>query len=324
MIITRTPYRVSFLGGGSDIASFYEKSPGAVLSTSIQQYMYITAHPSFNAKETRVKYTRTEVVEDIDDIEHPIVRAALKKLDIQGVEITSVGDIPAQTGLGSSSSFTVGLLLALHAYKGEDISKEDLAKEACEIEIDILGEPIGKQDQYAAAYGGLRQYTFKSDGTVDIEVVNLTQDKRQELEESLLLFFTGTTRSASKILKEQSESLSNDESKTIAMQQMVGMVPQLLSELLQGNVASLGDYLDKGWNIKRHLATSISNSNLNQIYEKARRYGASGGKILGAGGGGFFLLSCPKSKQNNLIAKLGLKYIPVKFDTDGATIVYRD
>ena len=186
MIVTRTPYRISFMGGGSDISSFYEKSYGTVLSAAIQQYMYISVHPSFKSNETRVKYNRTEVVEDINDIEHPIVKAVLQKLNVRGVEITSVGDIPAQTGLGSSSSFTVGLLLAIHTYKGEDVSKEDLAREACEIEIDILREPIGKQDQYAAVFGGLRQFTFRSDGSVGVDTVRMPEDKYAELEESLL------------------------------------------------------------------------------------------------------------------------------------------
>lgn len=323
MIITRTPYRISFMGGGSDIASFYEKSYGTVLSAAIQQYMYISVHPSFKSNETRVKYNRTEVVEDINDIEHPIVKAVLQKLNVRGVEITSVGDIPAQTGLGSSSSFTVGLLLAIHTYKGEDVSKEDLAREACEIEIDILREPIGKQDQYAAVFGGLRQFTFRSDGSVGVDTVRMPEDKHAELEESLLLFYTGQTRSASKILEEQAESLLNNSNKVAALQKMVDMVPQLRNELEQGSVEKLGDYLDEGWEIKRTLANSISNPELDETYKKARALGATGGKVLGAGGGGFFLLSCPKSKQKDLTVGLGLKCIPIKFDYDGATIVYR-
>lgn len=322
MIITRTPYRVSFLGGGSDIAGFYKKTPGAVISTSIQQYMYISVHPSFNPRETRVKYTRIETVENIDDLEHPIVRAVLKKLNVHGVEISSIGDIPAQTGLGSSSSFTVGLLQAIHAYKGKRISKEALAQEACEIEIDILGEPIGKQDQYAAAYGGLRQYTFNSKGSVDVEPITLSNIKRTELEESLLLFFTGITRSASKVLSEQSKNIANNQGKENALRDMVNMVPALRTELERGNVESLGKYLHEGWEIKRGLASSISSSEIDETYQKARELGAIGGKILGAGGGGFFLLYCPKAKQRHLIAELGLKRLPVKFDQGGAQIVY--
>lgn len=323
MIVTRTPYRISFMGGGSDISSFYEKSYGTVLSAAIQQYMYISVHPSFKSNETRVKYNRTEVVEDINDIEHPIVKAVLQKLNVRGVEITSVGDIPAQTGLGSSSSFTVGLLLAIHTYKGEDVSKEDLAREACEIEIDILREPIGKQDQYAAVFGGLRQFTFRSDGSVGVDTVRMPEDKHAELEESLLLFYTGQTRSASKILEEQAENLSNNSNKVVALQEMVDMVPRLRNELEQGSVERLGDYLDKGWEIKRTLANSISNSELDEIYKKARALGATGGKVLGAGGGGFFLFSCSKPKQKELIANLGLKCIPIRFDHGGATVVYR-
>jgi D-glycero-alpha-D-manno-heptose-7-phosphate kinase len=322
VIITRTPYRVSFLGGGSDMASFYEKMPGMVISTTIQQYMYISVHPSFNPRETRVKYNKIETVENIDELEHPIVKAVLKKLSVQGVEISSIGDIPAQTGLGSSSSFTVGLLQAIHAYKGENISKEDLAREACEIEIDILREPIGKQDQYAAAYGGLRQFTFNSDGSVAVDSVTVPKSKKEELEESLLLFFTGVTRSASKVLAEQSKNIASDQDKAGALRRMVNMVPSLHDDLENGNVESLGKYLHEGWQIKRGLASSISNSEIDETYQKAREIGAVGGKILGAGGGGFFLLYCPKAKQQRLIAELGLRYLPVKFDDEGAQIVY--
>lgn len=322
MIITRTPYRVSFLGGGSDIAGFYEKTSGMVISTSIQQYMYISVHPSFNPRETRVKYSKIESVENIEDLEHPIVKAVLKKLGVEGVEISSIGDIPAQTGLGSSSSFAVGLLQAIHAYKGEVVTKEELAKEACEIEIEILREPIGKQDQYAAAFGGLKQFTFNSNGSVTVDPVLVPDAKRKELEESLLLFYTGVTRSASKVLEEQSKNIASNQDKAQALQRMVGMVPDLRAELESGNIDSLGRYLHEGWEIKRSLASSISSSDIDAIYKKARDLGAIGGKILGAGGGGFFLLYCPKAKQENLIKNLDLKYLPVKFDEEGAQIVY--
>lgn len=293
-----------------------------VISTSIQQYMYISIHPSFNPKETRVKYNRIETVENIDDLEHPIVKAVLKKLGVHGVEISSVGDIPAQTGLGSSSSFTVGLLQAVHAYKGEILTQQQLAEEACEIEIDILREPIGKQDQYAAAFGGLRQYTFNSNGAVDVESVSLTDGRRSELEESLLLFFTGVTRSASKVLTEQSKNISSDKDKAMALKQMVSMVPRLRAELESGDTASLGRYLHEGWEIKRSLASSISNSEIDATYQKALSQGALGGKILGAGGGGFFLLYCPKNRQEKLVKELGLKCLSIKFDNEGAQIVY--
>ena len=284
--------------------------------------MYISVHPSFNPRETRVKYSKIESVENIDDLEHPIVKAVLKKLDVQGIEISSIGDIPAQTGLGSSSSFAVGLLQALHAYKGEIVTKEELAREACEIEIDILREPIGKQDQYAAAFGGLQQFTFNSNGSVGVDSVLISNAKRKELEESLLLFYTGVTRSASKVLEEQSQNIASNQDKAQALQKMVGMVPNLRTELESGNIDSLGRYLHEGWEIKRSLASSISSSDVDATYKKARDLGATGGKILGAGGGGFFLLYCPKAKQENLINGLGLKYLPVKFDEEGAQIVY--
>ncbi len=302
--------------------SFYKNSPGMVISTTIQQYMYISVHQNFNPRETRVKYSRIEAVENIDDLEHPIVKAVLKKLDVHGVEISSIGDIPAQTGLGSSSSFTVGLLQAVHAYKGEFLSKEELAKEACEVEVDILREPIGKQDQYAAAFGGLKQFTFNCDGSVGVEPVVIPDAKRKELEESLLLFFTGVTRSASKVLAEQSKNISSSGDKAHTLQRMVETVPDLRTELERGNIDSLGHYLHEGWKIKRSLASSISNSDIDMTYKNALDFGAVGGKVLGAGGGGFFLLYCPKDKQENLIAKLGLRCLPVKFDEEGAQIVY--
>lgn len=322
MIVTRTPYRISFIGGGSDLPVFYKKSPGTVISTAINKYVYISIHPSFNPAITTVRCGEVEVANKVEEISHPIVKAALKKLGVQGVEITSVSDIPAQTGLGSSSSFTVGLLQGLYAYLGKERTHEELAQEACEIEIGILRAPIGKQDQYAAAYGGLNQYKFKSDNTVEAEAIKMSRKSLEELESSLLLFFTGITRSASKVLSEQSENLISNENKTKALQSMLDMIPSLRSELQKGNIDCLGEYLDRGWQIKRSLAKSISNAEIDEIYSRARKLGAQGGKLLGAGGGGFFLFYCHKDSQKNLIDNLGLRYMNVKFDQQGAKVVF--
>lgn len=323
MIITRTPYRISFVGGGSDLAAFYTNSPGSVLSTAFTQYMYITVHTNFNGKEIKLKYNKTEIVSRVDDLEHPIVKAALKHMDIQGgIEITSVGDIPAQTGLGSSSSFTVGLLHALAAYKGIKKSPEDLAHEACYIEIETLREPIGKQDQYAAAYGGLNQFVFNSDNSVTTIPVSISKKNLKLMEQSLLLFFTGRTRKASNILTEQQKNIATDIKKKKTLQKMVDMVTPLKESLEKGNIASLGEYLHENWLLKKQLASTISDIQIDDLYTKARDAGAIGGKILGAGGGGFLLFYCPPEKQSNLINALGLKHQRIQFDFDGSRTVY--
>ena len=209
MIITRTPFRMSFAGGGSDIASFYEKHGGCVLSTTLNKYMYISVHPSFEAIDTVLKYSQTEIVEDVNEINHKYFKEVLNMLRVSGVEISSTADVPAGTGLGSSSSFTVGLLHALYSYKGKFVSKEKLAQKACEVEIDRLKNPIGKQDQYAAAYGGLNFYKFNKDGSVFVEPVIMKNEMYKQLENNFMMFYTGQLHSASAILKEQSSNITN-------------------------------------------------------------------------------------------------------------------
>lgn len=313
MIISKTPYRISFVGGGSDMSAFYEHKVGMVLSTTVKQYMYITVQPSFDSNE---------VVYNASSVSHPIVRAVLEKLDIQhGLEITSIGDIPARTGLGSSSSFTVGLLNALYFYQKKTKTKEQIAKEACEIEIKILKEPIGKQDQYAVAYGGLNQFIFNKDGTVEIIPLVISMSKKKLLEKSLLLIFTGVTRKSSDVLLEQQKNIKNNVRKNKILQIMVDLVSPLKKELEKGNIDCLGDYLHQNWILKRQLASKITNPDIDYIYNKARKLGALGGKILGAGGGGFFLFYCPIVKQPNLIKNLGLKSLPVLFDDEGSKVI---
>ncbi len=321
MIITRTPFRISFAGGGSDIASFYKKHGGCVLSTAINKYMYISIHPSFEKQQTVLKYSKTETVSDIKDIEHQYFRQVLTNMQISGVEIVSTADIPSGAGLGSSSSFTVGLLHSLYAYKSKYVSKERLAAEACEVEIEQLGNPIGKQDQYAAAYGGLNFITFRKDGGVIVEPVIMDITTSRELEANLMMFYTGQLHSASEILKEQKENITcgNKEANQL---KMCGLAHSLCYELQQGNIDAMGEILHENWTLKKTLASGISNPIINDSYERAIRAGAIGGKLLGAGGGGFLLFYVPKDKQSSVKEAIGLPQLPMAFDRQGSSVIY--
>ena len=321
MILTRTPFRVSFAGGGSDIASFYEKHGGCVLSTAINKYMYISVHPSFSARETVLKYSKTETVDRVSAIEHVYFRQVLQQLNIQGVEIVSTADVPAGTGLGSSSSFTVGLLHALYSYKGKFVSKERLASEACEIEIDKLGNPIGKQDQYAAAYGGLNYYEFRKDGSVVVEPVIMSEDARRELEENLMMLYTGQLHSASEILKEQSGNITAGDRENNQLR-ICELAKTLRSELQNNNVGSMGEILHENWLLKKTLASGISNPMIDEMYSRAIANGAVGGKLLGAGGGGFLLFYVPKNRQEDVKKATGLPQMPMSFDRQGSAVIY--
>lgn len=324
MIMTRTPFRMSFAGGGSDLPAFYEKNGyGAVVSTTINKYMYVMIHPYFHNK-IRVKYSRTEDVKCVEDIQHPIVRECLKLVNVEkGVEIASIADVPAGTGIGSSSSFTVGLLHALYAYQGKKIDKETLAQEACRIEIDILKEPIGKQDQYAVGYGGLNYIRFNSDETVSITPVKCRSDLKERLQKNLLMFYVGNERKANSILKKQSESMEQKD-KYDRVKKMVSLANEVKCLLNGGEVSNFGELLHKGWLYKKGVASSISNSNIDGCYEKALKVGASGGKILGAGGGGFMLFYCKPEHQDALRKEMKLRELPWKFDDEGSKIIYRD
>ncbi|MCI8728163.1 MAG: GHMP kinase [Hungatella sp.] len=322
MIITRTPFRISFCGGGSDLPAFYKKNGGCVLSTSIDKYMYLSIHPSFRKEETILKYSKTEIVKDISTIDHLYFKTVLQKLDIHGVEITSTADIPAGTGLGSSSAFTVGLLHALHSYKGKFVSKEQLAQEACEVELSDLGQPIGKQDQYAAAFGGLNYITFNRDGSVFVEPIIMGEHTQKKLEENLMLFYTGSVRSASAILEEQSKNLKQSEEKERSLIEMCKLTKDLCRYLREGRINKMGDVLNEGWRLKRTLASGISNPILEEYYETALKAGATGGKLLGAGGGGFLLFYVPEASQKHVRESLKLPEIPWSFDRQGSTVIY--
>ena len=320
MIITRTPFRVSFAGGGSDLREFYGKNGyGAVVSTAIDKYMYIVIHPYFHDK-IRVKYSKTEDVENINDIKHPIIRECLRKVQIEkGIEIASFADVPAGTGLGSSSAFTVGLLNALYAYKGRVVSKERLAAEACEIEIDILKEPIGKQDQYAAACGNINYIRFNKDETVDVSPILLTESARKQIEDSLCLYYTGGTRRSGDILNEQKKNVS-DKDKFQNLEKMVVLADELRGVLQEENINAVGDILHKGWIYKKELASGISNKEIDSLYDRAIKCGATGGKLLGAGGTGFLLIY---SKGHEILKKnMGCKTLPFKIDREGTKIIF--
>lgn len=318
MIITRTPFRVSFCGGGSDLPSYYRKNGGSVLSTTINKYMYIVTHQSFFPHQTVLKYSETETVERLDDIKHKIFRECLKREGVDGVEITSVADVPQGTGLGSSSSFTVGLLNNLRCYKRQYSTKKELAEDACDMEINVCGAPIGKQDQYAAAYGGLNFYKFNRDDSVSVEPVLLPGDKYAELENNLIMMYVGGEHSASEILKEQGKNMTNEKKKEEGQKRIVELAYELKEQLEKGNIDALGEILDENWKIKRTLANGISNSTFDELYDMAMKNGALGGKILGAGGSGFFLFYVPKDKQD--VFRKAMKKLPemgFKFDHQG-------
>ena len=321
MIITKTPFRVSFCGGGSDISDFYREHGGCVLSTTINRYMYLTIHPYFDEKKTALKYSQNEIVEDIRDINHSIFKCVLNEKNISGVEISSTADIPSGTGLGSSSAFTVGLLHTLACYQGKYMSKEKLAAEACRIEIEKLGAPIGKQDQYAAAVGGLNFITFHKDDTVSVEPIIAKNDTIRNLQENLVMYYTGLTHNANEILAEQKKNISQ-EVKTKNLIRMCDLARYMKESLEQNELEPVGEILNEGWMRKRELAGSISNSKIDELYDIAMRNGATGGKLLGAGGGGFLLFYCPKEKQSYLTEALELKLFPFQFEHDGTSVAY--
>ena len=321
MIITRTPFRISFAGGGSDIASFYEKHDGCVLSTAINKYMYISVHPSFDRKQTILKYSKTETVDNVADIEHHYFKQVLKNLEISGVELVSTADIPSGTGLGSSSSFTVGVLHALYCYKGKYVSKERLASEACEVEIEQLGNPIGKQDQYAAAYGGLNFIEFRRDGGVIVDPVIMNSSSLRKLESNLMMFYTGQLHSASAILKEQQDSITTGVKEANQMR-MCELARELRKELQNNNTDAMGEILHQNWMLKKTLASGISNPDIDGAYERAINAGATGGKLLGAGGGGFLLFYVPADNQDAVKQAICLPQMPLAFDRQGSAVIY--
>jgi D-glycero-alpha-D-manno-heptose-7-phosphate kinase len=324
MIISRTPLRISFAGGGSDLPAFYRQGPGAVVSTAINKYIYITVNLKFDHK-IRASYSRTEMVDTVDQLQHELIREALKLVDIGGaIEITSISDIPSQgTGLGSSSTYTVGLLNALYAYRHHSAGAERLAREACYIEIDRCGKPIGKQDQYIAAYGGLQFIRFNPDESVFVDVVVCAPETKRKLEDGLLLLYTGLVRSSADILSEQSRNTQADEAKRNSLRRMVNLAEQMREALLRDDLGGFGEVLHSGWMEKRKLASGISKPSIDEWYSRARAHGAIGGKILGAGGGGFLLLYAPPERHGEICDALPeLRPIDFSFSPQGSKLIY--
>ncbi len=323
LIITRTPFRVSFIGGGSDMPDFYSRHPGAVLSTTINKYMYISSHRFFEPDQIRVKYSKTETVKNVRELQHPILREVFSQFGISGgLEVSSIADVPSGTGLGSSSSFTVGLLHNLNVIQNKVVTKDLLAQEACRVEIDLLKEPIGKQDQYAAAFGGLNVFQFKSSGEVNVEPMHQQKEVMEQLERNLLLFYTGDQRRASNILSEQKKNISDD-AQFESLKKMVTLVNDARQAILSNRLDDFGKILHENWLLKKGLASGITNDSIDQAYDAARNAGAIGGKLLGAGGGGFLLFYCPDNSQPKVIEALKvLRKFDFKFEQEGSKLIH--
>ncbi len=326
MIISRTPLRISFVGGGSDLAAFYSHQPGAVVSTAIDKYIYITVNKKFDHK-IRASYSVTEIVDSVDDLKHELIRETLKRVGLDGgIEITSISDIPSDgTGLGSSSAYTVGLLNALYAHSGQHAGAERLARDAAQIEIARCGKPIGKQDQYIAAFGGLQYIQFNPDESVFVDPVICDPAVKRQLQSRLLLLYTGLTRPSEEILQEQKANTEGDAERRQGLQLMVQLTKALRESLYRNDLDSFGDVLHQGWLEKKKLASHISSEKIDQWYERARRYGAIGGKVLGAGGGGFLLLYAPPERHPCIVQALPeLQPVAFRFEPQGSKIIYME
>ena len=328
MIISKTPLRCSFFGGGTGFHDYYENSRfgyGSTISTALKMYVYITVNENFN-HQIRLCYSGNELVNHVDEVKHNIIREALKLVGIEsGIEIFYSADIPlsgAGVGLASSSALTVGVLNALHAYKGEFVGPEQLAKEACHIEIDCLGQQIGIQDQYAVAYGGFTRYRFNQDSSVTVMPVICDLERRGQLEKNLMLFFTGLTRDSRKILSEQTQTIAE---KMEMLDGLTETVDRMYQCLFSGELDQWGVELGRSWQVKKQFAGGISNPMIDDMYVKARQAGALGGKILGAGGGGFLLLYVPQNRQKAVREALSeYREVPFHFEPQGSHIIFSD
>jgi D-glycero-alpha-D-manno-heptose-7-phosphate kinase len=323
MIISRTPLRMSFVGGGSDLPVFYRKCGGAVVSTAINKFVYVTVNKKFD-DQIRVSYSKTEEAKSVEKIKHPLVREAMKLLGVAGgVEVTSIADIPSKgSGLGSSSSFTVGLLNALHAFANRHASADKLARESCEIEINRCGEPIGKQDQYAAAFGGLNFIQFNPDDSVHVEPIICKRETVAQLQSQTLVFYTGITRRASNVLAQQQSALASEKKKRDLTKKMVELAQSLRRELQENRAMSFGEIIHEGWLLKKNLARGITNGAIDGWYETARKAGAIGGKLLGAGAGGFLMFVAPPEKHEAIMRALKLRRMDFRFETQGSRIIF--
>lgn len=321
MIISQTPLRISFFGGGTDFPDFFVQEPGMVLSSAIDKYIFVTIKGRFDDK-IRVGYTRTEFVDTIDEVEHDLVRECLRRTGIShGVEINTMADIPSEgSGLGSSSTLTVGLLHAMYMYLGIPKDHGLLAREACEIEIDVLKKPIGVQDQYIAAYGGQRVLQFCPDGDVDVQQIVMQPQVARRLNQNLMLFYTNLPRKAESVLTEQRQNIEDRRALLREMRRMVVVGRMALEE---GALDDFGLLLDEAWQFKKQLASKVSNSLIDELYATAIKAGALGGKITGAGGGGFLLLYCPRDRQDDVRNALcRLPELPFHLERDGTKIIF--
>lgn len=321
MIITQTPLRISFFGGGTDFREFYDREPGWVLSSAIDKYIYVVIKERFDDK-IRVGYTRTELVDHIDELDHELVRECLRRTGIEkGVEISTMADIPSEgSGLGSSSTVTVGLLNAMYTYLGMPKDQETLAREACEIEISVLGKPIGKQDQYIAAFGGQRFIRFCEDERVEVETTEIDAQLSRRLNQNLMLFYTNVARKAESVLTEQRQNVGN---RVGVLRDMKTLALQGRDYLCQGKLDDFGRLMDDAWQLKKQLASKISSDLIDDLYDTARGAGALGGKITGAGGGGFLMLYCPRERQDAV--REALRHLPelsFHLERDGTKVIF--
>ena len=323
MIVSRAPLRMSFVGGGSDMPAYYRENGGAVLSTSLNKYVYLTINKKFD-NDLRLSYSNTEIVSDSSQIKHPIFRNTLELLKFKGgLEITSISDIPSQgSGLGSSSSFTVALLHALSTYKGEHISKQELGRLTSHIEIDLCKDTIGKQDQYAAAFGGFNFIEFNKEDSVVINPIVCKPLKIKKIEDSILVFYTGRTRKASTLLLEQSKNMKKANNREL-MSEMVALAYKMRDLLEKNDIELFGEILDRNWVLKRQMAVGVSDPQIDGWYHKGLAAGAEGGKIMGAGNGGFLMFFAPKEKHDAITSALTeLQRIPFSFSNTGSEIIY--
>jgi len=325
MIITRTPFRITLGGGGTDLPSYYSRNGGFILSAGINKYMFINLNKIIVDDLIRIKYSKSETISSLDEIQHTIVREVLRMVGVdKGIEIASMADIPAGTGLGSSSSFCVGLINALHTFKREYVSRHDLAEEACTIEIDILKKPIGKQDQYLATYGGLTILEIDTNGIVDVHPLLMDNDAMLELQENILLFYTGIKRDGEEILTKQDEATNkNDENVVNRLHKIKEMGIEIRNLLEKGKLREFGEMLNVHWETKRKLSDGITSKKIDEWYDIAMKNGAVGGKLTGAGGGGFLLFYCEenKTKIRQSLLQEGLRELRFNFDFEGSKIL---
>ena len=325
MIITRTPFRITLGGGGTDLPAYYRRHGGFIFAAGLNKYMFVCLNTPIVDDLVRVKYSESEIVEDVEQVRHTLVRQALQHFNIRnGVEIISMADVPAGTGLGSSSCYLVGLLNGLHTLCRRPVSRQELAEEACHIELDRLQKPIGKQDQYLAAFGGFTVLEIGRDGRVEVSEAGLGPDVVEELERNILLFYTGQTRSTETILASQSQRLTADEDEITNNLHLIKEIGrEILTELRRGRLRRFGELLDDHWRAKKKLGDDISSRHINRLYDVARANGAIGGKISGAGGGGFFLFYAEEGKKElrTALEAEGLREMRFRFDLEGTKVL---